>query len=495
MSSRKRALPSEDEQDSSLVPFPQFSLCSDYGGAFRYYEELTRIESSHHPTGSPKAIIPGSTYTEEQFAKLPAAEQKKQRRLIRNRLSAQLHRVRQRAHVDAMETQVTELSVVVKELISRAASLASTHPQLFPHAILSYVPPSLPGILGYTGDTERRVGAITASVYSGLLGGAHPFSQASGVSVTNFSKAKDSFGAEKGMEGVEGGKLGDAKTSTRARLSAESSDGVRVSLDGVSGGAAASSAKGTKRGTGRGDRVDDAVGIEDFENFDGEDSKDLGGDAGESSSWLEGEADVGSPREKMIHHQSRNNSASETQQAQAAAPVVVSGEGGRLISGGPLFLRQPPSLALKSYHTYMSENGGGTGDDPAVVSIISPHVSANGVGADGAGGGVRVAGLVNGSEMAALQGLKQLSYNSDSGAGILPNSTPLAWGLSHHNPAGGGGGILGPGGVGVSGLLSLPPLRPVGSFGLEPFENSPLPSLRSSLTLPSTKSFSAEISV
>jgi hypothetical protein len=47
-----------------------------------------------------------------QFAALPPAERKMQRRLIRNRLSAQLHRERQRSHVAHLETQVLELSVL-----------------------------------------------------------------------------------------------------------------------------------------------------------------------------------------------------------------------------------------------------------------------------------------------------------------------------------------------------------------------------------------------
>jgi hypothetical protein len=51
--------------------------------------------------------------TEAQFAALSSDEQKKQRRLIRNRLSAQLHRERQRNHIVLLETQVTELTALV----------------------------------------------------------------------------------------------------------------------------------------------------------------------------------------------------------------------------------------------------------------------------------------------------------------------------------------------------------------------------------------------
>jgi hypothetical protein len=57
-------------------------------------------------TGDPSAIIPGSNLTEAEFGDLSTEEQKRQRRLIRNRLSAQMHRQRQRAHIDALEAQV-----------------------------------------------------------------------------------------------------------------------------------------------------------------------------------------------------------------------------------------------------------------------------------------------------------------------------------------------------------------------------------------------------
>lgn len=126
------------------------SDCS-YGGAYEYEHQLTGAEDVPLCTGNPSAVIPGgwscrprsnddrkhacysrtalcsehspqhrthapshialagSQLTEEQYSRLPDAEQKKQKRLIRNRLSAQMHRLRQRAHIDAMEVGVAGL--------------------------------------------------------------------------------------------------------------------------------------------------------------------------------------------------------------------------------------------------------------------------------------------------------------------------------------------------------------------------------------------------
>jgi len=145
-----------------------------------------------HLTGNASAVIPGSDITEGQFLRLSPEEQRKQRRLIRNRLSAHMHRQRQRGHIDAMETQVTELSFVVNEMrerlhaarnaLARVAAelpLSSTSAMeaavaadtlIFVPGVMKYQPPREPGLLGFTGPTKDALNAIRSAVSTGLVG-------------------------------------------------------------------------------------------------------------------------------------------------------------------------------------------------------------------------------------------------------------------------------------------------------------------------------------
>jgi hypothetical protein len=145
-----------------------------------------------HLTGNASAVIPGSDITEGQFLRLSPEEQRKQRRLIRNRLSAHMHRQRQRGHIDAMETQVTELSFVVNEMRERlhaarnalarvAAELPSSSKaaieavvaadaSIFVPGVMKYQPPREPGLLGFTGPTKDALNAIRSAVSTGLVG-------------------------------------------------------------------------------------------------------------------------------------------------------------------------------------------------------------------------------------------------------------------------------------------------------------------------------------
>lgn len=175
---------------------------SDFGGAYGYDDAggvgllstgtLDADRDVAHLTGNASAVIPGSDITEGQFLRLSPEEQRKQRRLIRNRLSAHMHRQRQRGHIDAMETQVTELSFVVNEMRERLiaarnalARVASELPPsssaaieaavtadslIFAPGVLKYQPPREPGLLGFTGPTKDALGAIRNAVSAGLVG-------------------------------------------------------------------------------------------------------------------------------------------------------------------------------------------------------------------------------------------------------------------------------------------------------------------------------------
>jgi hypothetical protein len=169
-----------------LAPLPKLSAMgySDFAGAFAYENELAQQEAA--------SLQAGSDLTPEQFARLPVAEQKRQKRLIRNRLSAHVHRLRQRAHFDALETQVTELSCVVREFISRASAAVQAAPSLadaFPPTMLSYVAPTFPGILGYTGVVGKRVDSIQRCVAQGLVGGSSSSSSAVGAAASSAAAA------------------------------------------------------------------------------------------------------------------------------------------------------------------------------------------------------------------------------------------------------------------------------------------------------------------
>jgi len=175
---------------------------SDFGGAYGYDDAggigllstgtLDADRDVAHLTGNSSAVIPGSDITEGQFLRLSPEEQRKQRRLIRNRLSAHMHRQRQRGHIDAMETQVTELSFVVNEMRERLiaarnalARVTSELPKsssaaieaaftadavIFAPGVMKYQPPREPGLLGFTGPTKDALGAIRNAVSAGLVG-------------------------------------------------------------------------------------------------------------------------------------------------------------------------------------------------------------------------------------------------------------------------------------------------------------------------------------
>jgi hypothetical protein len=175
---------------------------SDFGGAYGYDDAggigslstgtLDADRDVAHLTGNASAVIPGSDITEGQFLRLSPDEQRKQRRLIRNRLSAHMHRQRQRGHIDAMETQVTELSLVILEMRERllAARIAlsrvvselpssstaaieaaiTAHSLIFVPGVMNYQPPKEPGLLGFTGPTKDALGAIRNAVSTGLVG-------------------------------------------------------------------------------------------------------------------------------------------------------------------------------------------------------------------------------------------------------------------------------------------------------------------------------------
>jgi hypothetical protein len=175
---------------------------SDFGGAYGYDDAggigslstgtLDADRDVAHLTGNASAVIPGSDITEGQFLRLSPDEQRKQRRLIRNRLSAHMHRQRQRGHIDAMETQVTELSLVILEMRERllaarnalsrvVAELPSSSTTaieaaitadslIFVPGVMKYQPPKEPGLLGFTGPTKDALGAIRNAVSTGLVG-------------------------------------------------------------------------------------------------------------------------------------------------------------------------------------------------------------------------------------------------------------------------------------------------------------------------------------
>ena len=92
---------------------------TDFAGALASLSDPAPDADVPRLTGDASAVIPGSDLTEGQFAALPPEEQKRHRRLIRNRLSAHLHRQRQRGHIDAMEAQVLELALVADEMRER----------------------------------------------------------------------------------------------------------------------------------------------------------------------------------------------------------------------------------------------------------------------------------------------------------------------------------------------------------------------------------------
>jgi hypothetical protein len=186
-----------------------------------------------HLTGNASAVIPGSDITEGQFLRLSPEEQRKQRRLIRNRLSAHMHRQRQRGHIDAMETQVTELSLVVNEMRERlhaarnalarvAAELPASSTSameaavaadtlIFVPGVMKYQPPRDPGLLGFTGPTKDALNAIRSAVSTGLVGvGVKPMCMA--------------------LNGGDGGRIDALGTQMLSKISKPSESEVFTSL-------------------------------------------------------------------------------------------------------------------------------------------------------------------------------------------------------------------------------------------------------------------------
>jgi hypothetical protein len=124
-------------------------------------------------TGNPDASIPGSALTEGQFAALDEEEQKKQRRLIRNRLSAALHRQRQRAHTDTLEAQVVELSALVVAYREALAAMdaactcgAARDAHVLPPILRVAAGPVQVGTLGITGASTEHAEELTDAVHS-----------------------------------------------------------------------------------------------------------------------------------------------------------------------------------------------------------------------------------------------------------------------------------------------------------------------------------------
>jgi len=232
---------------STGTPHPNSSLdplaASDFGGAY-VYDDVGGIGSLStgaldadrdvaHLTGNASAVIPGSDITEGQFLRLSPEEQRKQRRLIRNRLSAHMHRQRQRGHIDAMETQVTELSFVVNEMRERlqaarnalarvaaelpASSTAAMEAAvaadalIFAPGVMKYQPPREPGLLGFTGPTKDALTAIRSAVSTGLVGvGVKPMCMA--------------------LNGGDDGRIDAKGTQMPPRIEKPSESGVYTSL-------------------------------------------------------------------------------------------------------------------------------------------------------------------------------------------------------------------------------------------------------------------------
>jgi hypothetical protein len=195
---RARNAPVVDESPASIAAErqPYEMGFTSFAGCYLFESNLAGPLADAVLTGEPQRVIPGSDMTELQFGRLTHDEQKKQRRLIRNRLSAHQHRQRQRAHVDALETQVMELCVVVDELRARLLEATAapcpcvgTGPGArvhVPPALLTYVPPHVPGLLGHTGSGDGEmsrvaVSAIRAAVLTGLLGPSGVAASAAGL--------------------------------------------------------------------------------------------------------------------------------------------------------------------------------------------------------------------------------------------------------------------------------------------------------------------------
>ena len=198
---------------------------TDFAGALASLSDPAPDADVPRLTGDASAVIPGSDLTEGQFAALPPEEQKRHRRLIRNRLSAHLHRQRQRGHIDAMEAQVLELALVADEMRERLGAarraLAEAGAQgvaerIVPPGLLSYRAPREPGLLGFTGPVQQLQASVRQAVAIGLLGaGGRPLSaMLAGDSGIETGTAEASL-----LSGIEGDQRLRGKTSEAVPLS------------------------------------------------------------------------------------------------------------------------------------------------------------------------------------------------------------------------------------------------------------------------------------
>ena len=195
---------------------------TDFAGALASLSDPAPDADVPRLTGDASAVIPGSDLTEGQFAALPPEEQKRHRRLIRNRLSAHLHRQRQRGHIDAMEVQVLELALVADEMRERlgAARRALAEcgvmvaaERLVPPGLLSYRAPREPGLLGFTGPAQQLQASVRGAVAAGLLGVRGLPLSAMLADGTDTPKAEKGYAHDSVGSGV-GGALDSSGTSS-----------------------------------------------------------------------------------------------------------------------------------------------------------------------------------------------------------------------------------------------------------------------------------------
>lgn len=177
--------------DENVLPQLSRMGYTSYGGAYKDEHLLRPLDeiTSSNAQKNPNALIPGSKMTEAEFNNLPVDEQRRQRRLIRNRLSAHLHRQRQKAHIEALETQVVEMATIIEEYKARVQHMLQTTGNinlppvavkgtpvdtqtprpLFPHNLLTYQPPHIPGLLGFSSEVSAIAGLIRAKTLHGCL--------------------------------------------------------------------------------------------------------------------------------------------------------------------------------------------------------------------------------------------------------------------------------------------------------------------------------------
>lgn len=162
-------------------------------------------------TGNPGRVLPGSDMTEREFSNLPLDERRRMQRLMRNRLSAAMHRQRQRAHIECLEQQVMELSAVVTVLVRRAreavASCTCTAAAAcIPPPLLAVSGPSTPGVLGYSlpGGGNSTGHAATLGLPHAVVEALHALSGTSGGATGSIPPAVPVVGGSGGAASVGG---------------------------------------------------------------------------------------------------------------------------------------------------------------------------------------------------------------------------------------------------------------------------------------------------